>query len=89
MVQQTDQGFLTVKAAKLQGKQSAQRAELIAVTEALKFAGTNRVNIYTDSAYVVTAVHVELPVGVELVLSQHLADHSPMKVKSGCCWKHY
>ncbi len=62
VVQQTDQGFLTVKAAKLQGKQSAQRAELIAVTEALKFAGTNRVIIYTDSAYVVTAVHVELPV---------------------------
>ncbi len=62
VVQQTDQGFLTVKAEKLQGKQSAQRAELIAVTEALKFAGPNRVNIYTDSAYVVTAVHVELPV---------------------------
>ncbi len=62
VVQQTGQGFTTVRAEKLQGKQSAQRAELIAVTEALKFAGSNRVNIYTDSAYVVTAVHVELPV---------------------------
>ncbi len=62
VVQQTNQGFQTVKAEKLQGKQSAQRAELIAMIEALKIAGQNRVNIYSVSAYVVTVVHVELPV---------------------------
>ncbi len=57
VVQQTETGFYYDQSWKSwQGKQSAQRAELIAVTEALKFAGSNRVNIYTDSAYVVTAV---------------------------------
>ncbi|MGL5292518.1 MAG: RNase H family protein, partial [Aeromonas sp.] len=54
--------YITRYAELLEGKQSAQRAELIAVTKALIYAGNRRVNIYTDSAYVVGAVHVELPV---------------------------
>lgn len=35
-------------------------AELIAITEACKIAKDKTVNIYTDSAYAVQAVHVDL-----------------------------
>lgn len=62
VVEQTNEGFITRHAEKLEGKQSAQGAELIAVTKALRITGTGKVNIYSDSAYVVGAVHVELPV---------------------------
>ncbi|KAI7811686.1 polyprotein [Triplophysa rosa] len=61
VVEQLGNSLETRDAGKLEGKQSAQRAEMIAVTRALHYAGENRVNIYSDSAYVVTAVHVELP----------------------------
>ena len=37
---------------------SAQKAELIALTEALKLAEGKRVNIYTDSRYAFTMAHV-------------------------------
>ncbi|KAK1792092.1 hypothetical protein P4O66_001870 [Electrophorus voltai] len=43
--------FWTMKAERLKGWQSAQRAEVIAVVEALKLAKGKEVNIYTDSAY--------------------------------------
>ncbi|MGL5101476.1 MAG: RNase H family protein, partial [Plesiomonas sp.] len=62
VVEQVNGELLTRVSGRLQGKQSAQRAEMIAVTEALRYIGEARVNIYSDSAYVVTAVHVELPV---------------------------
>lgn len=56
-----DQGQMeTVKVERLQGTQSAQRAEVVAVIEALKWGQGKTVNIYTDSAYAVSAVHVEL-----------------------------
>lgn len=57
-----DQGKETVvlKAERLEGTQSAQRAEVVAVIEALKIAQEQEVNIYTDSAYATGAVHVEL-----------------------------
>ncbi|KAI7814444.1 hypothetical protein IRJ41_018499, partial [Triplophysa rosa] len=61
VVEQQGSNFMTRESGKLEGKQSAQRAEMIAVARALHYAGENRVNIYSDSAYVVTAVHVELP----------------------------
>ncbi|XP_057189600.1 uncharacterized protein LOC130554151 [Triplophysa rosa] len=61
VVEQQGSNFMTRESGKLEGKQSAQRAEMIAVTKALNYAGETRVNIYSDSAYVVTAVHVELP----------------------------
>lgn len=48
------------KSGTLEGPQSAQRAELIAVIEALRLGKGKRVNIYTDSAYVFRAAHVEL-----------------------------
>ncbi|KAL4007999.1 hypothetical protein ACER0C_001851 [Sarotherodon galilaeus] len=48
------------KSGTLEGPQSAQRAELIAVIEALRLGKGKRVNIYTDSAYVFGAAHVEL-----------------------------
>ncbi|XP_019203709.1 uncharacterized protein LOC109195671 [Oreochromis niloticus] len=49
-----------IKAAKLEGQQSAQRAEVIALTEALKYGQGKKINIYTDSAYAFGAAHVEL-----------------------------
>lgn len=52
--------FETVKAERLQGPQSAQRAEVVAVIEALKAGTGKKINIYTDSAYATGAVHVEL-----------------------------
>ncbi|MGL5101054.1 MAG: RNase H family protein, partial [Plesiomonas sp.] len=62
MVEQLNRELITRVSGRLEGKQSAQRAEMIAVTEALRYTGEARVNIYSDSAYVVTAVHIELPV---------------------------
>ncbi|XP_032437007.1 uncharacterized protein LOC116731404 [Xiphophorus hellerii] len=53
--------FHVLRAERLQGAQSAQRAELKAMIEALKLAEGMRVNLYSDSAYVASAVHVELP----------------------------
>uniref|UniRef100_A0A1A8G6N4 ribonuclease H n=1 Tax=Nothobranchius korthausae TaxID=1143690 RepID=A0A1A8G6N4_9TELE len=50
----------TAEAQKLIGQQSAQRAEVLAVIAALKMSIGKRVNIYSDSAYAVGAVHVEL-----------------------------
>ncbi|XP_039978810.1 uncharacterized protein LOC120787181 [Xiphias gladius] len=61
VVRQTGNCFEKVKVGQLQGKESAQLAELQAVTEALKWAEGKVVNIYTDSAYVVGAIHVEMP----------------------------
>ncbi|MGZ1387016.1 RNase H family protein, partial [Lactobacillus delbrueckii subsp. bulgaricus] len=62
VVEQLNGELITRVSGRLEGKQSAQRAEMIAVTEALRYTGEARVNIYSDSAYVVTAVHIELPV---------------------------
>ncbi|XP_027132439.1 uncharacterized protein LOC113745152, partial [Larimichthys crocea] len=52
--------LVTQKAENLEGQQSAQRAEVVAVIEALKLGEGQEVNIYTDSAYAAGAVHVEL-----------------------------
>nr|XP_015797242.2 uncharacterized protein LOC107373618 [Nothobranchius furzeri] len=60
VVELGETGWTTVKTNQLQGQQSAQRAELRAVIEALKLAAGLKVNIYSDSAYTVGAVHVEL-----------------------------
>ncbi|XP_026043069.1 uncharacterized protein LOC113033468 [Astatotilapia calliptera] len=60
IVEQTDMRWKTVKAEQLIGQQSAQRAELRAVIEALRMGKGQKVNIYSDSAYAVGAVHVEL-----------------------------
>ncbi|XP_037835053.1 uncharacterized protein LOC108247184 [Kryptolebias marmoratus] len=60
VVEQTETGQRVLKAAQLDGAPSAQRAEVRAVVEALKLAAGQEVNIYTDSAYTVGAVHVEL-----------------------------
>lgn len=56
VVFQTEQGFETVEQGWLEGAHSAQRA-LIAT---LRWAEGKKVTIYTDSAYVFGAVHVEL-----------------------------
>uniref|UniRef100_A0A669BLY9 ribonuclease H n=1 Tax=Oreochromis niloticus TaxID=8128 RepID=A0A669BLY9_ORENI len=48
------------EAGKIEGQQSVQRAEVIALTRALRLAKNMRVNIYTDSAYAFGAAHVEL-----------------------------
>lgn len=61
VVEQTEQGTRILKAEKLTGPQSAQRAEVVAVIEALRIGQGQNINIYTDSAYAVGAVHVELP----------------------------
>ncbi|XP_029385609.1 uncharacterized protein LOC115061440 [Echeneis naucrates] len=61
VVEKIEHGFTTLKAGKIEGPQSAQRAEILAVIEALKAGEKQTVNIYTDSAYAVGAVHIELP----------------------------
>ncbi|XP_070411319.1 uncharacterized protein [Nothobranchius furzeri] len=52
--------WFTAGAEKLKGQQSAQRAEVLAIIAALKMSTGKKVNIYSDSAYAVGAVHVEL-----------------------------
>lgn len=48
-------------AEKLEGRQSAQRAELLGLIAALQAGRGQRVNIYCDSAYAVSAALTELP----------------------------
>lgn len=48
--------FTTVAEGKVKGKPSAQRAEVTAVLEALRYASKDPVTIYSDSAYVVGSV---------------------------------
>lgn len=52
--------YVVLDARRLTGKQSAQRAELVGVLRALHQAKEQTVNIYTDSAYVCTIIHVAL-----------------------------
>ena len=51
----------TLKAEEIPQPASAQAAEIIAITEALKMSKDKRVNIYTDSAYGFSAVHFDGP----------------------------
>lgn len=51
-------GQTTIWASALPPGTSAQRAELIALTQALKMAEGRRVNIYTDSRYAFATAHV-------------------------------
>ncbi|XP_037651338.1 uncharacterized protein LOC119503569 [Sebastes umbrosus] len=51
---------ITLCSATLDGKQSAQAAELTAVVSALKLAEGKAVNIFTDSAYVCNAIHRDM-----------------------------
>ena len=60
VVEQTPAGMVTIKAQRLEGQQSAQRAEVLAVLVALQEGEGQEINIYTDSAYATNAVHVEL-----------------------------
>ncbi|XP_044042520.1 uncharacterized protein LOC122871449 [Siniperca chuatsi] len=60
VVRQTETGYENFRAEQLEGQQSAQRAEVVAVTEALKWGQGRDVTIYTDSAYAAGAVHVEM-----------------------------
>ncbi|GCC41316.1 hypothetical protein chiPu_0025010, partial [Chiloscyllium punctatum] len=60
VVRQTSEGFEEVLRGKVIGKESAQLAELQAMIAALEWSEGKRVNIYTDSAYVVGAIQVEL-----------------------------
>ncbi|XP_072568771.1 uncharacterized protein [Paramormyrops kingsleyae] len=60
VVARQGQDYVTLKADRLGRAESAQRAEVIAVVEALKLAEEKEVTIYSDSAYAVGAVHVEL-----------------------------
>lgn len=61
VVRQTDDGFQDIITETVVGKESSQRAELQAMIAALDWAAGKKVNIYTDSAYVVGAIHVEMP----------------------------
>ncbi|XP_030579610.1 uncharacterized protein LOC115776172 [Archocentrus centrarchus] len=60
VVRETETGYQIVRAKKLTERPSAQRAELLAMITALQHEKDREVNIYTDSAYVTGAVHVEL-----------------------------
>ncbi|XP_029367849.1 uncharacterized protein LOC115049619 [Echeneis naucrates] len=61
VVRQTDAGFQEIITETVKGKESSQRAELQAMIAALEWSAGKKVNIYTDSAYVVGAIHVEMP----------------------------
>ncbi|GCC44813.1 hypothetical protein chiPu_0029037, partial [Chiloscyllium punctatum] len=56
VVRRTSEGFEEVLTGKVTGKESAQ----LAMIAALEWSEGKRVNIYTDSAYVVGAIQVEL-----------------------------
>lgn len=60
VVTQTGDGFEEIVAEKVKGKESAQLAELQAMTKASEWAEGKDVNIYTDSAYVVGVIQVEI-----------------------------
>ncbi|KAL3976475.1 F-box and leucine-rich repeat protein 13 [Sarotherodon galilaeus] len=60
VVRRVGQEYQVIEAGRIEGQQSAQRAEVIALTRALRLAKNMKVNIYTDSAYEFGAAHVEL-----------------------------
>ncbi|XP_049451181.1 uncharacterized protein LOC125900323 [Epinephelus fuscoguttatus] len=60
VVRRKGEMFEEVKVGRVTGKESAQVAELQAMIAALEWAENKVVNIYTDSAYVVGAIHVEM-----------------------------
>ena len=60
VVRQTAERFEEVETGPVKGKESAQLAELQAVIRALEHSKGKKVTIYTDSAYVVGAIQVEL-----------------------------
>ncbi|XP_049328657.1 uncharacterized protein LOC125797840 [Astyanax mexicanus] len=57
---ETDE-FWTVAAKEVKQNPSAQKAELLAVIAALELAEGREVTIYSDSAWVVSAAHVDIP----------------------------
>ncbi|KAL3968319.1 tenascin [Sarotherodon galilaeus] len=60
VVRRVGQEYQVIEAGRIEGQQSAQRAEVIALIRALRLAKNLKVNIYTDSAYAFGAAHVEL-----------------------------
>ncbi|KAL3989186.1 hypothetical protein ACER0C_013504 [Sarotherodon galilaeus] len=60
IVRRVGQEYQVIEAGRIEGQQSAQRAEVIALIRALRLAKDMKVNIYTDSAYAFGAAHVEL-----------------------------
>ncbi|MGL6006612.1 RNase H family protein [Aeromonas sobria] len=63
VVEQVVGDFVTRLSGRLKGKRSAQRAEMTAVIKALHYTGEERVIVYSESAYVIGAVYMELPYG--------------------------
>ena len=51
-------GKQTIWASSLPEGTTAQRAELIALTQALRLAKEKNINIYTDSRYAFAAIHI-------------------------------
>ncbi|XP_061594952.1 uncharacterized protein LOC133458765 [Cololabis saira] len=60
VVKEEDGTWETVEASRIEGAQSAQRAEVLAIIAALRWGTDQRINIYSDSAYAVGAAQVEL-----------------------------
>ncbi|XP_062844092.1 ribonuclease H-like [Trichomycterus rosablanca] len=61
VVKQTNEGFIPVDSGIIEQPASAQLAELVAITKALEKAADQTVNIYTDSAYAHSALHLDGP----------------------------
>lgn len=78
VVRKVKQGFEEVTTGQITRKESAQLAELIAVIRALEGAEGKRVTIYTDSAYVVGAIQIELP---QWLRAGFLTSGTPIKHK--------
>ncbi|KAM5148084.1 ribonuclease H-like [Mantella aurantiaca] len=60
-VQQTKKGLITVDSGIIPQPASAQKAEIVALSQALKIAAGYTANIYTDSAYAHGVIHVDGP----------------------------
>ncbi|KAK0134687.1 Gag-Pol polyprotein [Merluccius polli] len=76
VVRRRADGFETITAERVTGKESAQLAELQAMIAALEWAEGKSVNIYTDSAYMVGAIQVELS---QWIRSNFLTSKTPIK----------
>ena len=61
VIEWSEGGAKTIQAEEIPQPASAQTAEIIAITEALRLSTNKRVNIYTDSAYGFSAVHFDGP----------------------------
>ncbi len=70
------------------GIMSAQRAEIMALTEACRILEGEKGTIFTDSAYGFGVCHYYGKNGLEIILGRPMGKQSSMKKRSGTCYNH-